>query len=401
MPRKKRLARGEKPRENFPLWWHEGSGQWAKKFHGRRVYFGTDADKAEAKYLDEKEHWQARRDPRAERAKDDDTWTVRELCNRFLAMKRSLVDSGELSARVFADYLATCERIVKQFRADRPVEELRPEDFVAFRAVLAKGRSPSALVREITQVRMVMKFALELTDRRVKMGTLFRVPSAKVQKLHRQQKTRQHGRRMIDAPELSALIAAAPVHLKAMIYLGINCGLGQTDCSRLPVSAIDFDKAWLTYPRPKTAAERECPLWPETVDAIRASLAKRPADKSKATADLVFLTRLGNEWVHHEASAKGKVRVKDSISLEFGKLLKKLALKRHGINFYALRHTFETIGGDAKDQIAVDFMMGHASDDMAGLYRELISGGRLTAVTDHVRAWLRDKGGTPVPQENS
>ena len=56
-------------------------------------------------------------------------------------------------------------------------------------------------------------------------------------------------------------------------------------------------------------------------------------------------------------------------------------------NFYALRHTFETIGGEAKDQIAVDHIMGHARDDMASVYRERISDERLKAVSEHVRKW--------------
>jgi integrase len=56
--------------------------------------------------------------------------------------------------------------------------------------------------------------------------------------------------------------------------------------------------------------------------------------------------------------------------------------------FYGLRHTFETVGGEAKDQPAVDHIMGHARDDMASVYRERISDERLRAVTDHVHAWL-------------
>jgi integrase len=46
-------------------------------------------------------------------------------------------------------------------------------------------------------------------------------------------------------------------------------------------------------------------------------------------------------------------------------------------NFYSLRHTFETNGGEAKDQVAVDHIMGHTRDDMAGAYRERISDARL------------------------
>ena len=73
------------------------------------------------------------------------------------------------------------------------------------------------------------------------------------------------------------------------------------------------------------------------------------------------------------------------------KLLRKLGLKRPGLNFYALRHTFETIAGESKDQVAVDHVMGHAREDMASVYRERISDGRLESVADHVRAWLFKK----------
>jgi integrase len=71
------------------------------------------------------------------------------------------------------------------------------------------------------------------------------------------------------------------------------------------------------------------------------------------------------------------------------KLMRELKINgRKGLAFYALRHTFRTIADEAKDQPAVDHIMGHARDDMASVYRERISDERLRAVSGHVRAWL-------------
>jgi integrase len=121
-------------------------------------------------------------------------------------------------------------------------------------------------------------------------------------------------------------------------------------------------------------------LWPETVAALREAIAKRPAQKNPAHAGRVFITIHGGSW--------SKDSPENPVTFEMVRLLKRLGIHRRGLGFYALRHTFETIGGEAKDQIAVDAIMGHVRDDMASVYRERISDERLRAVTDHVRAWL-------------
>jgi integrase len=76
------------------------------------------------------------------------------------------------------------------------------------------------------------------------------------------------------------------------------------------------------------------------------------------------------------------------VAKEFVKILKEKKLHRTGLGFYLLRHVFETIGGESKDQVAVNSIMGHADASMAATYRERISDDRLKAVTDHVHGWL-------------
>ena len=76
------------------------------------------------------------------------------------------------------------------------------------------------------------------------------------------------------------------------------------------------------------------------------------------------------------------------VTQEFCKLLTRLGLKRPGVSFYALRHTFETVAGGSRDQVAVNSIMGHVDDSMAANYRERIDDDRLLSVTQHVRGWL-------------
>jgi integrase len=188
------------------------------------------------------------------------------------------------------------------------------------------------------------------------------------------------GPRMFEPEKLRAILAATGTQLKAMLLLGVNCGFGNADCGNLPIGALDLTCGWVSFPRPKAGAARRVPLWPETVAALRVALAARPAPKCAQDAQLVFITKYGTCWAKRTCD--------NPVSKETAKLLKSLGICRQGLNFYALRHTFETIGGETRDQVAVDHIMGHARDDMASLYRERISDERLRAVTDFVHRWL-------------
>ncbi len=252
------------------------------------------------------------------------------------------------------------------------------DDFEKLRRSLAKNRGPVALGNQIQRIRVVFKYAYDaaLIDKPIRYGPTFKRPSKRVLRKARN----ANGPRMFEADQIRSMIDAAGAQLRAMILVGINCGFGNNDCATLPRKSVDLDGGWIAHPRPKTGVERRCPLWPETVTALRKAIDSRPQPKDKVDDGLVFITKYGKPW--------GKETADNPISKETAKLLKSLRIQRKGVNFYALRHTVETIGGDTKDQVAVDHIMGHARDDMASVYRERISDERLKAVTDYVRGWL-------------
>ncbi len=376
--RKARISKPRKPYPDFPLYAHR-TGRWAKKIRGKIHYFGPwrDPEAALERYKRERDDLYAGRTPRT----PSDGLDMLGLANRFLTAKQHLVETGELSPRTFADYRVTCERIIAAFGKTRLVSDLASDDFLHFRTELAKTRGVVALGNEINRARVVFKFAFDegLIASPVRYGSSFKRPNRKTLRAARH----ANGPKMFEAGEIKAMLDAAGEQLKAMILLGINAGYGNSDVATLPLKALDLDRGWVNYPRPKTAVERRAPLWPETIAALRAALAVRPSPKDRAEEGLVFVTRYGQSW--------SKSTCDNPVSKEMAKLLKSLGIERPGLNFYALRHTFETIGGESRDQVAVDYVMGHSRNDMASIYRERISDERLKAVTDHVRGWLFGK----------
>lgn len=137
---------------------------------------------------------------------------------------------------------------------------------------MAKRWGPVTLGNAIQRIRVMFKFAWDegLVSRPVRYGQSFKRPSRKVIRLERARK----GPNLLAAGEIRGLLDAATAHLRAMILLGINAGFGPADCGVLPLSAVDWDKRIVDFPRPKTGIPRRAVLWPETVAALKDSLAK-------------------------------------------------------------------------------------------------------------------------------
>lgn len=391
----------DKPRANFPLTAHP-NGTWCKKINRKVYYFGgwSDPEGAEREYLRTKDHLQAGEEPPP---KSDTRISMVDLCNEFLESKQLLVESGELTQGMHFDYQRACARLLKIVGRNTIVEELKPRDFDRIRAKLTEGEGKNAgtsvskvtLANRVRLARIIFKFASDqdLIEKPVKFGQNFKQPDKAALRAERQKKPAME----FTSEELRSIIDRSKSPLKAMILLGINCAFGQNDCASLRSSALDLKAGWVNFPRPKTAVERRCPLWPETLKAIKLAIANRPTAAAEEFSGLVFITKYGNPYVR--TNAKGSNL--DAVAGEFAKVLDELNLAGNRRAFYSLRRTFETIGGESLDQISVDFIMGHSppSEDMGAVYRQHISDDRLKAVTGYVRSWLWPKPRRKLRQE--
>jgi integrase len=269
---------------------------------------------------------------------------------------------------------------------------LRPDDFARLRADALTGRNATTATNVIIRQRSVFKWGhstARLLAAPADYGGAFALPSARL----RRRALRANGPKDLTAPEIRKLLDAARrsaglKNLHAMILLGINAGLGNTDCAELRVVHLDLKAGVLDFPRPKTDAPRRAVLWPTTVKALRGVLEHRKGMEGvpQDLADRVFLTRQRRPYVSISPTSQPV----DSVGMEFRRLAAAVGVHRRGIGFYSLRHTFQTVADETRDFPAIDLVMGHVpdADQMSARYRERISDERLTAVATRVYTWL-------------
>jgi integrase len=364
-------------------------GRWANRVAGKLVRVPGDGwQEALAAYQEVADDLHAGRTPRVRSG----GLTVADLCNAFLTAKLRKVSSGELGSRMFEDYRQITDLLVACFAKARLVEDLAADDFERLRAGMAERWGPVRLGNAVTRVRTVFKYGMDngLIEKAVRFGGEFRKPEKSVLRKHRA----KGGEKLLSAEQLRSLLHAADTQMEAMVLLGVNCAFGNTDCATLPLSALDLERGWVDFPRPKTGIARRCPLWPETVEALRQAIASRPAPKDGAVAKLVFVNSRGSAWVF--VTQKSRT---DNVAVAFANLLRKTGAHRDGLGFYTLRHVFRTVADAARDPVAIDLIMGHGDSSMGAHYRERVEDNRLRAVAEHVRAWLFGKTPECGPSE--
>lgn len=370
--KKKRPELGRHPR-----------GYWYKKYQKRFYYFYKCDDDPDGAYS--KEKWQHDKlfidqgqeppayDPLS--CTGSTTVTVKDVCNHWIGTKETLVKVGDLKQKTYDEYFETAQFLMATVGKTLPAKLCGPLRFDQVRMALAKRYNANGQSKRITQIRSMFDTAYEdhKLEERPNFGRAFKKPKADAFRKLRNDK----GDQTFTPEDFRALYAVANVNLKAMLLLGLQCGLGNEDCASLPRSAIQ--DGWLTWARVKNAVSRRVPLWAETIEAVNAAIEHA---NTKGESELCFIGARGKSFITPRKNGYRVTGVFDHA--------KKLSKINPARTFYDLRRTFETVAGEIADQVAVDAIMGHTASEsnMAARYRQRIGDERLQAVTEHVRKWL-------------
>lgn len=330
----------------FPLTLHP-TGQYCKKIRGKLFCFGTDKSEALQQYRQQAAflHTGATVKPSIRGPKV----SIKTLCSLYLQHQDTRAAAGEIRPRQLYDQTSLLRGFVKHVGPNRAVSDIATIDLQNYRAKLVKQKkSPATINNHIAAMKAMYHWA---ADKEIVNS----MPNMKAIKKIRPSKA---ARPVFTPDQIRQLLAHANIQLTGMIWLGLNCGFGCTDCAELLWDNVDLDRRRINLLRRKTGLDRNLPLWPETMRVL-------PKKNER-----VFNTEKGNPWVRTIESIRPdgirKCTNDNALSKEFAKLLKKAGIETDkGVGFYTLRRTAATWAARSGDPFAVQKLLGHADANIA------------------------------------
>jgi len=348
----KRKTRSDK----FPLTLHP-TGQYCKKIKGKLYYFGTDKKTALERYLEQAAYLYT---GRGTKPKLTSSLSLKALCNLYLNHQESRADVGEIKSRQVYDQTLLLRDFVKYIGPNRIVSAISTIDLQNYRRKLIKNRkAPNTINNRIAAFKAMYNWALdnEIINNIPNLKAIKKITKSKAEKP------------IFAGIQIRKILAFAKPQMKAMVWLGLNCGFGCTDCAELLWEHLDLETGRVNFARTKTGVCRHLPLWKETIYALK----QLPRINKR-----VFNTRQNHKVVRvverTERDGAAKVVKCDNVSREFAGLIKRTGIKTEkGVGFYTLRRTAATLAARSGDPFAVQRLLGHADLKMATTYVQDIS----------------------------
>ena len=353
MKRTRRKTRSDK----FPVTLHP-TGQYCKKIKGKIRYFGTDKKKALERYLAQATYLHGAQS--LIQKGSNGKMTLKQLCGLYLQYQHSRVLAGNLTPKHYNDQVGSLNRLMSFLGQSCRIESILTLDLQNYKRKL---QSAYVSVDRLNLNISVMKAMFHWARRNDVLETIPNINAISKGKIvHKEMYT-------FNSEQIKKLLSATNMKMKVMIWLGLNCGFGCTDCGKLKWKDLDLKNGRVRLPRNKTGVRRDFPLWPETTEALK---------ELPRSGQLVFYTSEGHPWVTTVVKTKSngerEYTSANRITPTFSRLMRKVRIHApKGTGFYALRRTAATMAARSGDPFAVQRLLGHVDLTMATRYVQDVS----------------------------
>ena len=319
----KRKTRSDK----FPLTLHP-TGQYCKKIKGKIRYFGTDKKKALEKYLAQATYLHGAQS--LVQKNPNDKMTLKQLCDPYLDYQNSRVLVGAITAKHYNDLIDSLGKFMAFLGQGCRIESISTLDLQNYKRKLQSAYA--SVDRQNLHIGL-MKAMFHWARKNDVLESIPNIDAiSKDRIVHKEMYT-------FNPQQIKKLLSTPDVKMKAMIWLGLNCGFGCTDCSRLQWKDLDFKNNRVKLARKKTGVRRNLPLWPETIQALK---------EVPRSGTFVFVTSEGHPWIRTTVTTNDNGEPKyiydNRITTKFSRLMKKVGIKApKGTGFYNFRRTAATI----------------------------------------------------------
>ena len=343
--------------DKFPLTLHPSAQYW-KKIKGHIYYFGSDRKHALESYLDQAIFLHGYNSAQQKTANGN--FTLKEICDMYLKYQYTKLQANNLSARHHNDQIGSLKKLKDFLGENCRIKSITTLNLQNYKRSLQKHYS------SVCRLNLHLSIMKAIFHWAKKNDILKDIPNidaiSRAKEIHQDRFT-------FYQKQINKLLSIADIKMQAMIWLGLNCGFGCTDCVYLKWIDLNFETDRVILPRRKTGVYRDLPLWSETIKTLQNIPRK---------GSLVFYASKGKPYIHTnvkiDANGNEKYTITNLISTKFRRLIIKAGLNvPKGTGFYALRRTAATIAARSGDPFAVQRLLGHANLTMATRYVQDVS----------------------------
>lgn len=355
-------------------WYKSINGEWKCIAGKREAPTAADADRVyERKF---RELW-AGAEPRIAVTGPATEATLAELFDHFFHAKQQACEADRLKQRTLDELEDSLKRCLQVMPDGIRFSELQPLDFTRLHQAWSKSFGVHRLSKYVANVRSAFNWMRENgLIPAVPLYGDFRQPTRAEFRKHKAKREESGAASVFSIEEITRLLDRADVTQRAQILLALNSGFGNTDLSELRARVIDFARGWIDYTRGKTGVKRRCPLWPETLAALKEAI-----PHCRITGN-VFSTSDGRPLVQG---------THDRLAARFKTLCEAANCYIEDRGFYALRHNFSTEAMKHGPTLLIKRITGHTSAEEDRVLDEHYVGetdARLCEIVDGVRHGL-------------